>query len=61
MSKYTRKTIDVYYLQTNYGYGEELECSYGTLKEAKQGKKEYLENCKNLISIKIVKKREKVE
>jgi hypothetical protein len=55
---YKRKTIDVYYLKTNYGYGSELEVGYDTLKEAKQGKKEYLENCKELISISIVKKRE---
>jgi hypothetical protein len=57
---YKRKTIDIYYLETNYGYGKELETSYNTLKEAKQGKREYIENCRELQSIRIVKKREKI-
>lgn len=39
MSKYIRKTIDVYYIETDYGYGKELECAYDTLQEAKQEKK----------------------
>jgi len=57
---YKRKTSDIYYLVTNYGYGEEFEVAYDTFKDAKQGKKEYIENCKELKSIKIVKKREKI-
>jgi hypothetical protein len=57
---YKRKTIDYYYLQTDYGYGKELETCYDTLKEAKQGKREYIDNCKELQSIRIVKKREKL-
>jgi hypothetical protein len=57
---YIRKTQDIYYLETNYGYGYELETCYDTFKEAKQGKKEYIENCKELKSIKIIKKREKI-
>jgi hypothetical protein len=57
---YQRKTQDIYYLETNYGYGKELEVSYETLKEAKQGKKEYLDNARELQSIKIIKKREKI-
>ena len=57
---YKRKTIDYYYLETNYGYGKELECAYDTFKEAKQGKKEYLANATGLQSIRIVKKREKI-
>jgi hypothetical protein len=60
MSKYVRKTQDVYYLETDYGYGKELECPYDTYKEAKQGKKEYLENCPDLKYIRIVKKREEI-
>lgn len=57
---YKRKTKDVYYLVTNYGYGWEEEVSYETYKEAKQGKKEYLENAMELKGIKIVSKREKI-
>lgn len=59
---YTRKTKDVYYLVTNYGYGWEEEVSYDTPKEAKQGKKEYIENCGHILKgIKVVKKRELIE
>jgi hypothetical protein len=36
---YVRKTEDVYYLETDYGYGKELEVGYDTWKEAEQGKR----------------------
>ncbi|MCR4991668.1 MAG: hypothetical protein K6A45_01335 [Lachnospiraceae bacterium] len=35
MGGYIRKTHDVWELVTNYGYGEEVECSYDSKKEAK--------------------------
>lgn len=54
---YIRKTIDIYNIITNYGYGEEIECSEYTLKEARERKKEYLENAQGLLSIRIEKKR----
>lgn len=54
---YIRKTIDVYNIITNYGYGEEIECCEYTFAEAKQRKKEYLENARGLLSIRIEKKR----
>jgi hypothetical protein len=57
---YIRKTKDVYQLITNYGHGEEVEVEYDTLKEAREDKKAYIQNCKELISIKIKKVREKL-
>lgn len=53
---YTRKTVDVYHIVTNYGYGWETECTESTLKEAKKTAKEYRENTN--ATVKIVKKRE---
>ena len=55
---YKRKTEDIYYLETDYGYGKELEVGYDTFKEARQGKREYIENAQSLQSINIIKKRE---
>lgn len=56
---YIRKTYDEYNIVTNYGYGWEVECTEETLYEAKQRKKEYIENASGLIGIKIVKRRVK--
>ena len=58
---YKRKTKSIWCLITDYGYGEEYEVGYDSYKEAKQGKKEYLENASNLKSIKIKEKRERIE
>ena len=43
---YTRKTKDEYVLMTNYGYGDGWEevLTEETFAEAKQRKKEYIEN-----------------
>lgn len=43
---YKRKTVDEYRLYVNYGYGHgwEHECSYDSLRELKQGLKEYRAN-----------------
>ena len=54
---YQRKTVDEYQIITNYGYGEEVEVVEYTLQDAKRTKKEYLDNCSNLVSIRIKKKR----
>lgn len=58
---YVRKTRDEYDIVTNYGYGWEVECTEETMKEARQRKKEYIENARGLIGIKIVKRRVRKE
>lgn len=55
---YNRKTIDRWDIETNYGYGWEVEISEYTLKEAKQQYKCYLENCSG--AVRLVKRREKI-
>jgi hypothetical protein len=61
MASYKRKTVDEYQLWTNYGYGWENETIEETWKAAKEQKKCYLDNATNLIGIKIIKKRIKLE
>ena len=58
---YVRKTRDEYDIVTNYGYGWEVECTEETIKEARQRKKEYIENARGLVGIKIVKRRVRKE
>lgn len=53
---YIRKTVDVYHIVTNYGYGWETECTESTLQEAKQTARAYRENTNAMV--KIIKKRE---
>ena len=57
---YVRKTYDEYEIVTNYGYGWEVECTEETMKEARQRKKEYMENASGLQGIKIVKRRVRI-
>lgn len=38
---YVRKTRDVYCIETNYGYGWEIESEYNTFKESKADLPEY--------------------
>lgn len=40
---YERKTYDEYQLITNYGYGEEVECTYDNAREMREDFKRYLE------------------
>lgn len=54
---YKRKTVDEYHIETDYGYGWEVECIEETMKEAKQRKREYIENARGLIDIRIRKRR----
>ena len=54
---YIRKTYDEYEILTNYGYGWEVEITEPTMKEAKQTVREYKENARNLIDIRIRKHR----
>ncbi len=55
---YVRKTKDEYQLLCNYGYGDGWEevLTEGTFKEAKERKKEYMENMPQY-PYRIVKKR----
>lgn len=61
MKNYKRKTTDEYQIFTNYGSGEEHELTEETLLEARARVKEYRANCRELITIRIVKKRVKNE
>ena len=56
---YTMKTVDIYEIQVDYGfgYGFETVCSEDNYKEAKQRLKEYRENERGIFRIK--KTREK--
>lgn len=54
---YIRKTYDRYDIETNYGYGWYAECSEDTLREARQRVKEYRENARGLLGIRIKKRR----
>lgn len=55
---YQRKTVDVYEIQTNYGYGWDCETTEDNYKDAKMQAKCYRENIQG--SVRIVKKREKI-
>ena len=59
MSK-ERKTIDVWRLFVDYGYGEEHELDEYTPSEARKRKREYAENCPQY-DTRIVKGREPVK
>lgn len=48
---YIRKTRDVWYIMTNYGYGWECECIETSYKEAKENYKAYRENTTALVRI----------
>lgn len=58
---YQRKTVDRWDIETNYGYGWEVEVSEYSSFEAKRTRREYLENARGLLGIRIVKRREKKE
>ena len=58
---YVRKTVDRWDIETNYGYGWEVECCEYSYKEARQTVREYRENAYGLTGIRIVKRREKKE
>ena len=56
---YTRKTYDEYQIQTNYGYGWEVENTEGNWKDAKRSIKEYRDNISGIV--RLVVKRVKIE
>ena len=55
---YKRKTVDVYVIEGNCGYGWDVECNCENLKDARQQLKTYKENVDYPVRIK--KKREKL-
>ena len=56
---YIRKTVDRWDIETNYGYGWEIEdCEY-TKTEARKRLKEYQENSCGRFSVRLVKRRER--
>lgn len=56
---YIRKTVDRWDIETNYGYGWEIEdCEY-TRTEARKRLKEYQENSCGRFSVRLVKRRER--
>lgn len=54
---YERKTYDEWEIWTNYGYGWECECTESTYEEARTNYRTYLENARDLIGIKLRKRR----
>ncbi len=55
---YVRKTVDRWDIETNYGYGWEVECSEYTLKDAKMQLRCYRDNISGLV--RLVKRRERI-
>lgn len=62
MSRYVRKTRDVYELRANYGYGHGFEtvCAEESRREINARRREYAENEPG-IPLRIVKVREPIE
>ena len=54
---YVRKTYDEWEVETNYGYGWDTEFTATSATQAKQIKRDYLENARGLIGIRIKKHR----
>jgi hypothetical protein len=54
---YVRKTVDRWDIESNYGYGWNVECSEYTKKEGLQTLREYRENVN--VPTRLVKRREK--
>ena len=55
-----RKTRDRWDIETNYGYGWDVECSEYTWREAKEQYKCYAENVGGRCSVRLTKHREKI-
>ena len=57
---YVRKTIDRWDIETNYGYGWEVENSEYTRKDAKRSLREYVDNLQayGKCLVRMVKRRE---
>ncbi len=59
MSKYIRKTRDVWEIHVDYGQGWEYEIAEFSFSEARARRREYRENCPQY-PLKIVRKRERI-
>ena len=57
---YQRKTKDRWDIETNFGYGWEVECSEYTREEAKNQLKCYKENACGRFEVRLVKRKEKL-
>ncbi len=57
---YKRKTRDRWDIETNFGYGWEVECSEYSAAEAKEQFICYLKNSHGRYSARLVKRREKI-
>ena len=58
---YTRKTKDIYCIESNCGYGWEIETTYNTYAEAKENIDEYRKYIRNYFGVcRITKRREKI-
>ncbi len=57
---YKRKTVDVYEMHSNYGYGWECEVTEDSWKDLREQLKCYRENCPNG-QFKAVVRRERIE
>lgn len=58
---YKRKTIDRWDIETNYGYGWEVENSEYTRADAKRSLREYQENMGGRCHVRMTKHREKIQ
>lgn len=58
---YKRKTIDRWDIETNYGYGWEVENSEYTRADAKRSLREYQENMGRRCQVRMTKHREKIQ
>lgn len=58
---YKRKTIDRWDIETNYGYGWEVENSEYTREDAKRSLREYKENMGGRCQVRMTKHREKIQ
>lgn len=58
---YVRKTRDYWDIETNWGYGWEVENTEYTWPDAKRSAKEYRENSCGRFSVRVKKHREKIE
>ena len=60
---YQRKTRDSWDIETNYGYGWEVENSEYTREDARRSLREYRENLQDYgkCSVRMIKRRERLE
>ena len=58
--EYKRKTVDRWDIETNWGYGWDVEVSEYSRGDARRTYREYLENVGGRASVRLVKRREKI-